>query len=405
MVVYRISKKCVCGRVQVSNLSLLVFPRSVDGSLFFIDRLVVRIFFQSNSTQTVPLTLINTSPTTMKTSIILFMVTLWSLVLGGLTNNELLKLVKNRKTKVLELNDENFENILNGQRDYHLIALLTSEAPNLNCVLCRELAPEYTIVANSWFQDHPNGVAEVELTEQEEKDGKKQPKNIYFFKSEFKDSKKLFSVLQLQNIPKMFYFPPTKHLGPNNYLREKVEYQFFHGDHKELLKNWLIEVTDHRFNLYIPVNKTKIAINAIGTFIVVLLLRIFSKQVIQVITSRVIWCAASIISVILFTTGYMFNQIRGTPYVMEHRDGRTEYFAPGQQSQFGVETQIMSFLYGFLSILVIVLVKRAPEIKNQSANLFLVATISSLIFVLFSLLLSIFGVKGVGFPYRFINFL
>ena len=144
-----------------------------------------------------------------------------------------------------------------------------------------------------------------------------------------------------------------------------MEYQFFHGDHKELLKNWLIEVTDHRFNLYIPVNKTKIAINAIGTFIVVLLLRIFSKQVIQVITSRVIWCAASIISVILFTTGYMFNQIRGTPYVMEHRDRRTEYFAPGQQSQFGVETQIMSFLYGFLSILVIVLVKRAPEIKTN----------------------------------------
>ena len=57
-----------------------------------------------------------------------------------------------------------------------------------------------------------------------------------------------------------------------------MEYQFFHGDHKELLKNWLIEVTDHRFNLYIPVNKTKIAINAIGTFIVVLLLRIFQNR-------------------------------------------------------------------------------------------------------------------------------
>ena len=169
MVVYRIAKIVYLG-VSQCPIVTFGFPRSVDGSLF-IDRLVVRIF-QSNSTQTVPLTLINTSPTTMKTSIILFMVTLWSLVLGGLTNNELLKLVKNRKTKVLELNDENFENILNGQRDYHLIALLTSEAPNLNCVLCRELAPEYTIVANSWFQDHPNGVAEVELTEQEEKMGK-----------------------------------------------------------------------------------------------------------------------------------------------------------------------------------------------------------------------------------------
>ena len=31
---------------------------------------------------------------------------------------------------------------------------------------------------------------------------------------------------------------------------------------------------------------------------------------------------------------------------MEHRDGRTEYFAPGQQSQFGGNTNNV-VLYGF----------------------------------------------------------
>ena len=202
MVVYRIAKIVYLGVSQcpICHFWFSAFCRRLP---FLLTGWLLG-FFQSNSTQTVPLTLINTSPTTMKTSIILFMVTLWSLVLGGLTNNELLKLVKNRKTKVLELNDENFENILNGQRDYHLIALLTSEAPNLNCVLCRELAPEYTIVANSWFQDHPNGVAEVELTEQEEKDGKKQPKNIYFSNQSLKILKNCFQYYNYKTFRKCF---------------------------------------------------------------------------------------------------------------------------------------------------------------------------------------------------------
>lgn len=134
------------------------------------------------------------------------------------------------------------------------------------------------------------------------------------------------------------------------------------------------------------------------------LLKRYRKYVGKALTSKLSWCIVSLIAVLLFTTGYMFNQIRGTPYVLEHQDGRTDYFAPGQQTQFGIETQIMSFVYGILSILVIILVKRAPEIKNDSVALILVSVVSLLIFVLFSLLLSIFGLKGMGFPYRFIRF-
>ena len=341
----------------------------------------------------------------MKYSILIFIISLWSsLVFGGLTNQELLSIVKNNKQKLIPLNDQNFETILNGKRDYHIVALLTSESPNINCVLCREIGPELSIIANSWFKDHPNGLTEQELMVEDE-DGEEQPllKNIYFFKSEFLESKKLFSILKLQNIPKLFYFPPTEALGPNNYLTEKVEYQFFQGDHKDLMKNWFSGLTSHKFNLYIPVNKTKLVLNAVGAFAVVLLAKIFSKQIIHFVTSKLIWCAGSLVAVLLFTTGYMFNQIRGVPYLNEHRDGRVEYFAPGQQAQFGVETQIMSFVYGLLSILVIVLIKRVPEVKTGSVQLVLVIIISTFFFIMFSLLLSIFGGKAQGFPYRFIH--
>ena len=79
-----------------------------------------------------------------------------------------------QQAKLIPLNDQNFETILNGKRDYHIVALLTSESPNINCVLCREIGPELSIIANSWFKDHPNGLTEQELMVEDE-DGEEQP--------------------------------------------------------------------------------------------------------------------------------------------------------------------------------------------------------------------------------------
>ncbi|KAI5956349.1 OST3 [Candida jiufengensis] len=334
----------------------------------------------------------------MKISIVILLTFLYSIVTCGLTNEQLLKTVKQSKRKLLPLNDENFENILNGKRDYHIIAFLTSESSQINCVLCREIAPEFEIIADSWFKDHPDGI------ETKEEGKKSQPKNIYFFKSEFTESKKLFSMLQLNNIPKIFYFNPTDSKAANNFIREKQEYQFFQGDHKSLMLNWIQDLTGQKINLHIPINQTKLVVHILVGFFTMFFIKRYRKYFFIALSSKITWSIISLIVVLLFTTGYMFNKIRGSPYLIEHPDGRTEYFLPGQQSQLGIETQIMSFLYGILSILVVVLIKRAPEIKNQSVNLVAVVVVSSLIFILFSLLLSIFGLKGIGFPYRFISF-
>ncbi|KAI5969771.1 OST3 [Candida margitis] len=340
----------------------------------------------------------------MRSVSLLLLTFICTIVQCALTNEQLLKTVQNSKHKLLTLNDENYESILKGPRDYHVVALLTSQSPQINCVLCHQITPELEIVADSWVKDHPKGI-KIEQEEEEGESNKKiVAKNIYFFKSEFAESKKLFSLFELNTIPKIFHFKPTKAPGPKNFLHEKQEYQFFQGDHKSLMLNWVQDVTGQKINLYVPIDNTKLIIHAIIGFVSVFLLKRYRTYVGKALTSKLSWCIVSLITVLLFTTGYMFNQIRGSPYVLEHADGKTDYFAPGQQTQFGIETQIMSFLYGILSILVIILIKRAPEIKNDSISLILVSVVSLLIFVLFSLVLSIFGLKGMGFPYRFIRF-
>mmetsp|Transcript_4834 Transcript_4834/g.4831 ORF Transcript_4834/g.4831 Transcript_4834/m.4831 type:complete len:341 (+) Transcript_4834:402-1424(+) len=339
----------------------------------------------------------------MKSSIVRLCVAFVSflgLTMAALTNEEMIKFVKSQGNKVVNLNDENYEHILNGERDYHLIVMLSSQSAKINCALCNEFKPEFEIIGNSWIQDHPNGLSKEELEDTESVIPKK---NVYFMFSEFTESRNFFLSLQLNNIPKVFHFPPSTSKRPNEYIKQFDEYQFYQGDHKVLLASWLNQITGHKFNIYIPPDYTRIATNALITFALVMLIRKFSAQFTMVITSKILWSGISLVAILLLISGYMFNQIRGVPFVMEHQSGKVDYFVPQQQNQLGVETQIVSFIYGCLSLLVVMLIKRAPEIKNSHVKLIAVIILSILIFALYSVLLSIFGIKGMGYPYRFIT--
>ena len=320
-------------------------------------------------------------------------------VIGGLTKQELVELQKQSGNNVIEVTEDNFEVLLNGKRDYHMFLLMSSNSAQINCALCKEFKPEYDLVGNSWAIDHPYGLTEKELQQEAEI----APKDVFFLSAEFMKSRKLFQVFQLNNIPKVYYLPPSSHPGPNNFLSELVEYQFYQGVHSELLKSWVTELTGHKFNLHIPVDYVSIARTAGVTFLVFFFGFKFSSKIVKFFISKTLWTGLSVISVLLLTTGYMFNQIRSTPYLREYENGQIQYFAPGQQNQWGIETQIMSFVYGFLGLLVVLLVKKVPQIKNDSVQLIAVCVVSLLMFVFYSILLSIFGLKGTGYPYRFIN--
>jgi len=70
--------------------------------------------------------------------------------------------------------------------------------------------------------------------------------------------------------------------------------------------------------------------------------------VLPIVQSRNVWAAISLISILLFTSGHMFNRIRGVPYVSGDGKGGISYFASGFQNQFGMETQIVAAMCKFL---------------------------------------------------------
>ena len=61
----------------------------------------------------------------------------------------------------------------------------------------------------------------------------------------------------------------------------------------------------------------------------------------------------SLIAILLFTSGHMFNHIRKVPYVAGDGKGGIQYFAPGFQSQFGMESQILAAICEFYPALML----------------------------------------------------
>lgn len=149
--------------------------------------------------------------------------------------------------------------------------------------------------------------------------------------------------------------------------------------------------------------------------------------VLPVIQNRNIWAAISLISILLFTSGHMFNHIRKVPYVAGDGRGGISYFAGGFQNQFGMETQIVAamcrfsstffhclFLYflrsntqidGILSFAAISLAVKVPRIADAKIQQAAALVWGAVIFFVYSFLLSVFRMKNGGYPFSLPPFL
>lgn len=326
----------------------------------------------------------------MKAQLLIFAAAFWLVVLAAYSDTQMQQLVK--KSGVIDVTDDNFEKLIYGERDYHIFLLMLSDSALLNCALCVEVHPTFGRVGSSWKHFHPNG-----WTEEETEDLTK--KNVYFLEADYLKAKRFFQIMQLESIPKIFYFPPS---GPDDkdssWMTSKKEYQFYQGDHTVLIAQWVQDVTGYTVELFVPADYTKVAVNAVITFVVVMLMKKFSKQVGQVLGSTFVWGSLSLVAVLLFNSGYMFNQIRSTPFVKESERG-TEYFAPSQQMQYGLETQVVSSLYGFLALVFVLLVNKVSKISNAKVQFFAVVTTVGLIYAAYSLYVFLFAFKSKGYPY------
>ena len=70
------------------------------------------------------------------------------------------------------------------------------------------------------------------------------------------------------------------------------------------------------------------------------------------ILSRWTWALVSIVSSLVFTSGFMFTRIRNVPFAQNTREG-PQWIAAGYQSQFGAETWVVATLCEFSDCLAI----------------------------------------------------
>lgn len=91
-----------------------------------------------------------------------------------------------------------------------------------------------------------------------------------------------------------------------------------------------------------PINYVKIVTVTTAILGLITFFSVASPYILPVIQNRNLWAAVSLIMVLLFTSGHMFNHIRKVPYVQADGKGGVSYFAGGFQNQYGLETQIVA---------------------------------------------------------------
>lgn len=94
--------------------------------------------------------------------------------------------------------------------------------------------------------------------------------------------------------------------------------------------------------VYRPINWIKVITVTTAVLGVVTFVAVASPYVIPILQNRNLWAAVSLLGVLLFTSGHMFNHIRKTPYVSGDGKGGLNYFAGGFSNQFGLESQIVA---------------------------------------------------------------
>ncbi|KAK9418641.1 putative OST3/OST6 family protein [Seiridium unicorne] len=283
-----------------------------------------------------------------------------------------------------KLDDKSYKKLTSAPRDFTAAVLLTAMDSRFGCQLCREFQPEWDVLAKSWT-----------------KGDKKGESRLVFGTLDFADGRDTFVSLGLQTAPVLLLFQPTT--GPHAVAAvEPLRYDFTNGPQvAEQVHSWVARHMADRPQPPVkrPINYVLWAVSIITALATVGIGFKAWPYILPVLQNRNVWATITIIMILACTGGHMFNQIRKVPYVSGDGRGNINYFTGGFQNQLGIETQIVGFIYGALSFMVIALILRAPRQADSKLQQAFVIAMSGGIFIIYGLLMSIFRIKNGGYPF------
>jgi oligosaccharyltransferase complex subunit gamma len=283
------------------------------------------------------------------------------------------------RSGVIRLTDATFPKVVGGPRDYAIAVLLTAEGPQYGCAFCKVVGSPFEKVAASWNQDHPNG------------DG------LFFAVADIAQTSGTYQQLGLKQAPNFWIYPPTAESSGISVGYDQCQFPAT----ENLVQNFI----DHIYKSIgkrvvihepFPWDRIFMSLGTIGLSGAIL--KIAYPVIIRIFRNKQLWIAVSLVTILMFTAGHMFNMIRKTPYVTGDGHGGVVYFVGGHSTQVAIETQIIAIVYAILSFSTISLIVKVPKIKHPQAQLFAVSLLGAVILLTFSFLMAKFHIKNGAYP-------
>jgi len=280
---------------------------------------------------------------------------------------------------VIKLNDATYGLLTSPDRDWSAVIQLTA-LNSFKCAPCKELDPPFKTIGKAWAKADP-----------------KDKQQHFFATLDFEDGKQTFQALGVSSAPAIRIYPPAKGARrPANGKTEPINFDFSNsGFDVALLVEQLSRHTPAPIPYRAPPNYALIA-TTMSSFV---LFAVVAKFILPFLMSRWVWAVGTIVTSLIMVGGYMFVRIRGMPYVAATAQG-SQMIANGFQSQYGIEVQIIAFIYGLLSLYFVFLTLVVPRNTSPGRQRYGIYVWTGVSITLFSVLVSLFRIKNGGYPFR-----
>ncbi|XP_064636423.1 tumor suppressor candidate 3-like isoform X2 [Lineus longissimus] len=284
------------------------------------------------------------------------------------------------KRPLIKMNGDKFRQYVKSvPKNYHVILMLTALQPQRQCAVCRQANEEFQIVANSWrySQQYSN--------------------QLFFAMVDYDEGPDVFSSLKINSAPVFMHFPPKG-------KPKKADTMDIHrvGFAAEQVARWVGERTDIQIRVFRPPSYSGTLTLALLFSLIGALLYI-KRNNLEFLYNKTSWGVGALCIILAMTSGQMWNQIRGAPFLHKNpQTGQLHYIHGSSQGQFIVETYIVIFLNAAV-VIGMILLNEANNLKGEMGKKRIVALIGlGAVAFFFSALLSVFRSKYQGYPYSFL---
>lgn len=287
---------------------------------------------------------------------------------------DLYKRIQASSNGYLDIDGQDFLAITAQPRDFAVTALLTTTDGTIKCGPCLAFQPQFEALTSQW-----------------NKNKSVKSKNV-FVKVEFSRGRQVFAQYKLQHAPVLFTFPAPSEKSSSP---DHASYDFnINGFEADTVATHLERTLGVTFRYKKPLNVKLIGMTATAMVILATSLFFLAPHMPMFLkSSKPFWMLVCLSTMIIFTSGQMWNSIRGAPYVAVGQGGKPEYIAGGFQNQYGIETQIVAGLYSLLAFSFIALTVLVPAQRDPTRQRAGVYVWSAIFLCTFSVLFVIFRMK------------